>query len=234
MGLFNLKKSKKEKKLPLVARVDLAKIHKERTENYELRDVSILARKDYTESLKNKIRLCYVDVDLLNMYGFEKPVLEINYAATCVYKLPDGMTIEDANRVVSYVTRLNNSKYSIVPSTESSMQFAGASLQEFGFKKESKHEADYNHAHVFCEYDSELPDFTINTNNVVKTDIEGVVDLMTIGGNQFLFMHSDLAPKAYPWFRMDSKFEDVKKIYDRIGINLAKNGVVNARGKEQE
>ena len=233
MGLFDKFKSRKKEKLPLVARVDLARIHKERVENNEPGERSILARKNYTKRLQDKIRLCYVSVDLINMPGFDNPLLDINYAATCVYKLPLGMSMEEAHQVVSYATKLNNSKYFIEPSTESSIQVVGAKLQDFGFKKVSDNEAHFAQAHVFQEYDVNSPEYSIKT-DVVKTDVSGVTDLMTVGGNQFLFMDSDLEPKAYPWFRMNCKFKDIKQIYDRIGILIDENGVVKSQEKEQQ
>ena len=55
--MFN--KKKKEKDLPLIARVNLAEEMKKRQENMQLGDVSILARADYTKRFP-RIRLMYV------------------------------------------------------------------------------------------------------------------------------------------------------------------------------
>ena len=233
MGIFDVFKSRKEKKLPLVAKVDLEKIHKERVENQELGEVSILAKKDYSKRLKDKIRLCYVSVESMKTADSENPFLDINYGTTCVYKLPKGMSLEDAHRVVSYIVSQNMKTYKIDAFTQDAVKYAGAKLKDFGFEKLSQSEPDFNNAYMFSEYDSSKYSYKIETNDVVKTDIPGVTDLLTIGGDQFLFMDSDLESKAYPWFRVNSKFKDIKNIYDNLGLEIDENGITRAQDKEK-
>ena len=85
---------------------------------------------------------------------------------------------------------------------------------------------------LFYTHLQEVDSVKVETNNVVKTDIEGVNDLITVDGDFYLFAMSDLVEKECAWFRLKSKFEDIEQIYNRLGISISKNGVVNSKVKE--
>ena len=227
MGLFDIFKSSSKRK---VEKVSGEQLMNEKTERFESKNT----KNNNQKKEDGKIRLCYVSVELMKTADSENPFLDINYGTTCVYKLPKGMSLEDAHRVVSYIVSQNMKTHKIDAFTQDAVKYAGAKLKDFGFEKISQSEPDFNNAFMFSEYDLSKYSYKIETNDVVKTDIPGVTDLMTIGGDQFLFMDSDLESKAYPWFRTNSKFEDMKKIYDRLGIPFDKNGVLKSQEKEQQ
>ena len=70
------------------------------------------------------------------------------------------------------------------------------------------------------------------TESIVKKDIEGVYDFMTYDGDPGLFMRSDIASKDLYWCIAEVKFEDIKKIYESLGMQINRNGVMNVKSKD--
>ena len=224
MGLLQFLKNAKKK---VIAHVSNDEIKREQLDK-DIETVSVIDKANKQE----KIRLCYVSLQEFKGVGESESKLEINYGASCVYKAPVGMSLEDVYKTVSYVSRLNNERYRIDPLTEISVQCASADLKNFGFQKQNKADAHFSHAHMFSDLNPEADSVKVKTNNVVKTDIEGVNDLITVDGDFYLFAMSDLVEKECAWFRLKSKFEDIEQIYNRLGISISKNGVVNSKFKE--
>ena len=225
MGLLDFIKNSKKKK---VEKLSVDEIKKEKMSND-----SVFCIVDAKQNKAENIRLCYLSLQEFNGNDEQDTKLEVNYGATCVYKAPEGMSLEEIYQIVSYVSKLNNDRYNIAPATEISMQCAGADLEHFGFKKQERHAPHYSRAHIFADYNPNADIVKVETNNLVKTDLEGVTDLMTVDGDLYLFMISDLVTKNSLWFRMRSDFEDIKQIYDRLGINIDRDGVVKTQVKER-
>ena len=226
MGLLSFLSNAKKK---VVERVGIDQIKKEKATN----DISITEVEEKTNK-QEKIRLCFVSLQEFNGVNENDKKLEIAYGASCVYKAPVGMSLEDIYKTVSYVSRLNNERYRIDPITEISVQCAGVDLENFGFEKQKKADAHFSHTHMFSDFDPNAESVKVETKNIVKTDIEGVHDLMTVDGDIFLFAMSDLATKNCAWFRLRSRFEDIEQIYNKLGISINKNGVEKSSVKESE
>ena len=233
MGLLDIIKSRKEKKLPLVERVDLTKVKEERENNKEIKDVSVLARRDYTNRVKNKIRLCYVSLSDVYNSGTKSHDLESTFGSTCVFNMPNGMNLEQAGKIISYLmerAEARNNKSQFDP--EISVEWAGVDLLNFGFSKQEYGDPDYSHSHRVTPFNPNIPNVFVETENVVKKDIEGVYDFVTVGGDPYLFIRSDLELKDCTWYKEGVKFEEIKKIYEKLGLQVNKHGVMNAKAKD--
>jgi len=104
MGIIEYFKNKKtEKNLPLIARVNLAELQKQREESLQDREVSILAAADYTKRIPT-LRLYYVALEKFTRYGTDEIKLGQTYGVSSPFRLPHNMSMEDACKVVSYLS----------------------------------------------------------------------------------------------------------------------------------
>lgn len=231
MGIFDVFKSKKEEKLPLIARVDLAKVHEERVNNQELGEVSILARKDYTKKLEKKIRVSFVAFDYGVGYGVHKPKIRIIYGRTCDYRLPKGMELKDAYKVVSYLSEMVDKKIDAPAISESNVENFACILQDYGFKKDEKYKPDFSH------YQEMIDDvYPIQNISVEKTfslpQSKDVDELLFFDGDLEFFVRSDMCEKNIDWFVPNVTYKDVKKIYSELGLQIDKKGIVEPIGSK--
>ena len=88
MGIFDYLKGKKKEKLPLIARVNLSELQKQREENMELGDISILAKADYTKRIPT-IRLYYVALEKFSRYGSDEIKIGQTYDISSPFRLPN-------------------------------------------------------------------------------------------------------------------------------------------------
>lgn len=228
MGFFDIFKFGKKERLPLVARVDLAKMQEERNKNQELGDVAVLARKDYTKRLKNKIRLCYLSLGV-HRENLSSPKVEAVQGASCIYHLPENMSIEDASKVVSYLFEATEKKNGIDMDSEVCLASVLSDLGNYGFMKDNTVEADYSHTHSVL--DSSPYQETIELPSKMFTKISGVKDLFMPDGDFMLFLKSNMAGEDIDWFKSGVTWKEVKQIFARCGLEVNKNGVVNTKVK---
>jgi len=205
------KNKRKEKNLPLIAKVDLAQLQKERLEKAELGDVSILARTDYTKRIPT-IRLCYVAFEKFKRYGRDDVKVGKTYGYSNPYRLPLRMSLEDGIKVVSYLTEKVEKENGLSTNSEKCVAEVSKRLSDYGFRKVEGYES--GHFHEVADYErvtSTLP---------VCKKIDGVVDVFTVGGEKSLFMWSELGKRYFKWNKKGIKREQVKDIYDNINMNL--------------
>lgn len=201
------KKKKKEKQLPLIARVDLTKLQEQREKEIQNRDVSILAATDYTKNLP-AIRLFYVSFELFNRYGGNELVIGQTYGISCPFRLPRDMSIEDACKVVSYLSDKVEKENNLEPASEKSVMLVSEILSKYGFQKvESK---EKGHFHVVSVPNSG----TINS--LAGKEIEGAVDLFTVGCDFKVFKKSDLNYRYFDWYSKDITQQEIFNIYKNI------------------
>ena len=205
------KNKKREKNLPLIARVDLAKLQKERLEKAELGEVSILAKADYTKRIPT-IRLCYVAFEKFKRYGRDDIKVGKTYGYSNPYRLPLHMSLEDGIKVISYLTEKVEKEKGLSTNSEKCVAEVSKLLSDYGFRKVEGYES--GHFHQVADYERVL-----STLPVCKK-IDGVVDLFTVGGEKSLFMWSELGKRYFKWNKKGIKREQVKDIYDNINMNL--------------
>lgn len=206
MGLFK----KKKEDLPFIARVNLAELKKQREEEFEksleTREVSLLAAADYTVRLP-KIRLMYVSMEkFLSHDNTTKVGTTIDTSK--VLFLPRCMTIEDACKVVSYISEKVEKECNLEPASPKSVAITTRLLEKIGFNSSDRYESGHFH--------------TVSENKPLRkiylsNDINGVTDLFTVGGNLKLFNKSDMNERYFEWFTAGVTKEEVTEIYKRFG-----------------
>ena len=212
MGIFDYLKGKKKEKLPLIARVNLSELQKQREENMELGDISILAKADYTKRIPT-IRLYYVALEKFSRYGSDEIKIGQTYGISSPFRLPNEMSIEDSCRVVSYLSEKVESENNLEPASEKSVSMVSKILTTYGFEKVESHEKGYYHS--VSDYN---PFEKLRTNFLPACEeIEGVVDLFTVGGDFKVFKKSDLYDRYFDWFTEGITKQEVEDIYKKIG-----------------
>ena len=167
------------------------------------------------------IRLVYVGLaDYINRYTDERKIGE-TWGVTCPFKIPKGMTIENACKVISYLSEKVEREYGIEPASEKSVCSVNKILKDFGFKKL----VEYNHGHFHAvsnyHYGTIDDDFC--------KQIDGVVDLFTFSGEK-LFKRSVMYDRYFNWFTEGVTKEEVDEIYKNLG-NATLDQQVEAKRK---
>lgn len=213
MKFFDYFKSKKKKDLPLIARVDLTELAKQREAEMQDRDVSILASADYTKRIPT-IRLMYVALSKYQAYGSDEYKVGQSYGISSPFRLPADMSMEDACKVVSYLSEKVERENPVEPASNNSVALTSHLLEKYGFSKVETNEKGYHHA--VSKY---------STSGKIKLpfhaceEIEGVTDLMTVGGDFKLFKRTDLSNRYFDWFTEGVKYEEIEDIYKKINQN---------------
>lgn len=212
MGIIEyFKNKKKEKNLPLIARVNLAELQKQREESLQDRDVSILAAADYTKRIPT-LRLYYVALEKFTRYGTDGIKIGQTYGVSSPFRLPHNMSMEDACKVVSYLSDKVEKENDLEPACEKSVIMVSNILENYGFSKvESKEKGHY---HAISEY---IPFHTTRATFPATEKIEGVVDLFTVGGDFKVFKKTDLYDRYFDWYSEGISQQEIVDIYKSIG-----------------
>ena len=214
MGLKEFFKNKKREKLPLIARVNLTELAKEREKDYiENAEVPLLARADFTVRLP-KIRLYYVAFNKINDLKTLDTKIGKTFGVSMPFVLPNGMSIKDACKVVSFLfDKVERENLNIVPGSESCVCMVNKLLSKYGFS--AMESAERGHFYTESNY---KPGKKIQTDVFpVCNKIEGTIDLFTIGGSVRIFKKTDLAKRYFNWYIKGVTAKDIKNIYESIG-----------------
>lgn len=167
--------------------------------------------KEKTRSIR-MIRLFYVAMEKFRRYSTNEMCVGHTYGISSPFILPDGMTIEDASKVVSYLSEKVEKENNIEPCTEKSVAMVGDILEEYGFQKVDNIECGHFHSvdkyNPFRKIGSFLP---------VCQKVAGVVDLFTVNGDLKLFHNSYFDSRYFDWFTPGVSKQEVDAIYNNIG-----------------
>ncbi|MBO5910464.1 MAG: hypothetical protein J6Q15_03035 [Clostridia bacterium] len=157
------------------------------------------------------IRLIYVYFEKFTRHDGTR-ALGITYGISSPFKLPDGMNIEDACKVVSYLSEKVEAENNLIPASENSVAMVSNILKDYGFSKIEGY--PHGHCHMVQEYSygSKLVG--------QKASINGVVDLFSVGGDFGLFKKSDLYDRYFNWFTESVTKEEINEIYKNISIDI--------------
>jgi len=203
-------KKKNKEELPLIARVDLAELQKQREENMQLKDKSILAAYDYTKLLPT-LRLFYVSLEKFLAYGTDELKVGETYGISSPFRLPNDMSIEDACKVISYLSEMVEKDNNLEPACEDSVAMVSSILGLYGFDRVEGYQ--HGHMHAVSEY---RPLHKIRAGLPGCEKIEGVKDLFTVGGDCKLFKKSNLSDRYFDWFTEGVSEQEVEDIYKKI------------------
>ena len=201
---------------------------KENKENIQIEENYVLP-----ENKETKIRMSYVGLEVFYRYGTNELKIGETYGIGKPFKIPEDMTIEDACKVISYLSEKVEEDYDLEPASESSVKKVIELLPVYGFEKIDEYQA--GHKHIVSKY----------TPTKIKTAIqkcEGVVDLFTVGGQFDTFKNSDLYDRYFDWFTEGVSKQEVLALYRKIGkdhliktnqnTHNEKNTMVADKGKE--
>jgi len=140
---------------------------------------------------------------------------------TSPFGLPNGMTYEDAYKVISFISEKVEAETNIGPCSEASVGLTSKKLADYGFKKQEA--SPIGHFHDVSSYVNGKYIFTYVPAELKKgIDLE-ISDLYSISGDEKLFERSDIKSRYFEWFTEGVKAEEVKEIYDRIGQPIDDN-----------
>ncbi len=163
----------------------------------------------------NHIRLYYISLEKFQRSGdILTTRIGQTFGISSPFKIPEGMSMEDACKVVSYLSLMVEKKYNIEPATEKSVAMVSKILTNYGFERID----GYNHGHIHAVLALDNP-FKRITTKVEQCcgEIDGVADLFTIDANFKLFQKTDLYDRYFEWFTEGVTMQDVENIYKNIG-----------------
>lgn len=146
---------------------------------------------------QNIYRLYFIDYHRIGeSYGMRRPdnVGVINWPFK-PFMLPDGMSRDDAFKVLSYLTDFIEKEANLEPCSYKSVETLDKviDLERLGFKR-----------------------LDMNLDN----DSTEVIDLFTIKGRILLFKQSKQYQKYFEWYTEGITFNQVKNIYNKCGIEF--------------
>lgn len=162
-----------------------------------------------------EIRLIYV-----KMKNYKSSIMEDTefvdrqyYISSC-FKAPEGMSITDACRVLSFATKdsIKDNKNRSIEGRIGSITYS--LVKNYNFTP--THLDEYNGYFTI----SNKEDSYQSIQSIICNPIKGVTDLFIVRGNKLLFSRSPLGKRYFEWFNPNITREDVDNIYQKIGIHL--------------
>lgn len=172
----------------------------------------------FSEDLR-QIRLIYVGFEKFTRYGTNDTMLGKTYGVSSPFTLPEGMTIEQACKVISYLSEKVENENNIGPASEKSVAKVSGILTDYGFVKNEGFPHGY--FHIVQEYpeDGKI---------IGEQPINGVIDLFTVGGDFELFKKSNLYDRYFDWFADGVTKKEIKEILGNVIVCEDKSDNVKA------
>ena len=144
---------------------------------------------------KDLYRLYFMEFNRIGLPYNSKTNIEVVDCPYKPFKLPGGMTKEDAFKVLSYLTDYIEKDNNIAPASFKSVRILDGvlNIERLGFKK-------------------------IDTN--LSSDSSDVINLFTISGRIRLFKKHNLYSKYFEWYKEGVTKEDVVQIYKNCNIEF--------------
>ena len=216
MKLFDIFKQKKQSEDSVYAKTDFTEKHKKTVAKTEVGEKSVLGSADFTKRFP-KIRLYYVGIEKFTRYGSSEVLIGKTFGISSPFNVPYGMTLDEACKVVSYLSEKVERENNLEPASEKSVALVSKLLCDYGFERIEGYE--HGHSHSVAEY-VPMKKITVSPavdGKTIHSEIRGVTDLFTVGGDFKLFVRSDLQPRYFDWFTSWVTEEQIKDIYNRIG-----------------
>ena len=163
-----------------------------------------------------KIRLVYFSLEKYKDHD-DYPRLSQGFGMSNAYVLPENMSIENACKVVSYLSELVEQKHNLEPACPRSVVLVDNELEKYGFKRVRDGWSGYIHG--TCYYTSRAIELSPTLQRVYNQG-NGAVDLFTVGGEFKLFKRTSLYDRYFEWFTSGITKDEVKDIYNQIGMDL--------------
>lgn len=151
---------------------------------------------DHPLGMQNVYRLHYVNYHRIGEnYGMDSNNIGVIDWSFRPFTLPSGMCREDAFKVLSYLTDYIEKKFDI----ESCSRESVATLDEV--------------------IDLDRLGFT-RLNTRIGRNETNIINLFTVTGRLLLFKQSEYYSKYFNWYNENVALEEVKRIYDKCGIEF--------------
>ena len=208
MGIMDFLKGKRGKST--MTPMDILKERANKTNEPECNCAECKADNNTTLSA-DKIRLIYVAIEKYNSRLDGRDKLGTIYNSSSPFKLPEGMTMQEAYKVISYISELMERTYDKEPASSDSVALTSYALADYGFEKIEGYQKGYSHS---------TEEYIGKGKSIKETIIPATMDLYTVGGDFAQFKKSNLYKKYFDWFTENVSQEEVQSIYDRIGLQL--------------
>lgn len=173
------------------------------------------------------IRLYYVAFEKFTRYGTDEIKIGQTYGASSPFRLPHNMSMENACKVVSYLSDKVEKENHLEPACEQSVIMVSNILEEYGFSKVEGEEK--GHYHIVSEY---IPFHTIRASFPATEEIKGVVDLFSVGGDFKIFKKTDLYDRYFEWYTEGITEKEVVDIYKSIGQEYCLSNNTNSEDEK--
>ena len=156
--------------------------------------------------MENKnIRLVYVGFGSYNSHSGGRKLGETLWASP-QFSLKEGMSMEDAYKIISFLSLKVERDYNLAPGCRDSVVRVCSILEKYGFKVVSEEGKTNYHATLTCPVSKiMLP--------LIKVD--NCVDLYTVDGNFDLFRRSNLYVNYFEWFKDNVKCSEFNQIINK-------------------
>lgn len=153
----------------------------------------------------DKIRLVYVGVsDHKRIYDGE-PMLELTMFKSNVYQIPEGVNLEEACKIVSFIAEKLEVENKLVPASISSVISTANYLDKYGFKK-LKGDGEYGHNTSINSWGN------VSYKNLDIKALDGVTDLFTISDSKDMLKKAPFCKRYFNWFTSYVSAKEVDEI----------------------
>lgn len=165
---------------------------------------------------KDKIRLIYVNMSKHRNIYTDELKFEQEYVISSPFQIPNGLRLDEAYEMISYITDKIESQYNLEEVSIQSVQYVANLLSDYGFKKldAKKFNSSEGYFHKTTR---------ITMLSKVKCEgvpeIQGIVDLMTVNGDIKCFDKSKMAERYFDWYTenvTDERFDELTNLVGRI------------------
>lgn len=166
---------------------------------------------------KGMLRLVYVEfVPYIDRYH-DTLMCGARYATSSAFELPKNMTMEQACKVVSYLSEKVEKENNLEPASDDSVRAVSHILEDYGFIRDKNIAPFYAHLTANKNY--------IRKPTMQKTGIQGVADLITYGGDSGCFKRSDIYPRYFNWFVPGVKKSEIDTIYKDLDVKPSNKNI---------
>ncbi len=170
-----------------------------------------------SKALKNNqsriIRMVYVAYEKFISHQDNSTKLGEDCCWSRQYQLPDGMSLEDACKVISYLSEKVEKENHLEEASKKSVMTVSSILKDYGFKAVEGTEGNNVHGHG--DY---LPPFVMPRSFCEK--VEGVTDFITYNAPTLIFKLSGLGKRYFDWYTPNVTKEEFDRIYKSINLDI--------------
>lgn len=165
----------------------------------------MIEMQDTKPLIKEGVRLIFVNMDLVK--GDNSSTIETTYSVFNPFKLPKGMSLNEALYVISYLRTQAFETFGYDKNSYDNANKINSLLEEYDFKKLKGYNVGYSRLNLPIPPQSKL----ISLSGTEQ--IDGIADLFFVTGNIKCFKQTELYSRFFRWFRPTTSSQEVSKIY---------------------